>query len=1080
MSDSLGVFEVAMTGDDERRIAKIALDEKLAAATYDVREKHGEWLFGASDAMAFSDRVAMCYNSIGHTVAEHTVARAGTIKKVIKNLEHEWRQRRAAELPPDGPGGIGGTAPTGGQMTVPGADYAAQSETGTGSFGPSGDKAPGSLVGVPHVGGQRRACYPGCEKNEAHAKKFHKDKAAEKDARRRQAEDRSRFITGPDGRKWLDDSLNEEPQETLQDQNAPHQRKDASRRQGTGEWRDNPLIPHGHDWSEEEGRFVPDPTAEPLAEGQRDPRRPKRDIWDATEEAHPSTRQAAEDGAYDEHAPDHPEMHNQETFQSHQGEDLIPEGNFDAYKDRVDQGGPSKVESHDFIPGAHTDRHDENPDSNFVHGRRREAIHPAYDTTPAQRQSEMDAIRERGEQHTREIMQKGKGDMIQMLDRETGEPVPGSSVSHRGSRELQHLSRMLHADDMSAPPTPPGGSPMGPGMDPSGGAAGAPPPAPAPGAAGPMTSTPPAGSPAAAPPPPGGPPPVTASREYQILARALQADMPGMAPAPLANGSQGTMPDFPGPIGGGLNSHDQGALSRIEMGHPGMSSWADNAPEKEASRDFQAMSEALNPGRSWAIKAMKHAGTLAARQRLVEVARDQGILTHREYEHFASVYSSKRRLSDRNYLQQADEAITKVLNEKAEEFQNTIAPLQQALITIQQAEQLQNPLNVQPPAGTVNVLPQGSQGNQDPAAATPAPGGDPAAGGAPQGAGGLGADPAAAALAGQPQQMAARRRRQAATYPHDDGDDYDTPPDDAMYGDDVPGGVPCPNCSYQALDHADLHDHRSMNHRKARRRQAGLRVWHDLHGGNKPTGTTTKSWAPPEGGTFHHVQWDDGSESAHSSEELHTYGQHAVPGEGQPTHGRYASRGRRPFDVRRQTAGIENEFDNFQKKQPGLSSSPAVDVENFVQTKQQGGPARGNVAKPGAPASGKPRFGPAAINKLKTRQGLPSTMQIGPSGGGSYADSANGITARRRRASELVEPGYTWSKSPASVKAEFASRVGSGLDPEKAFRAMIAEITAHHRSGKIGSHDAHRAANEALGRLMLARRGRRPLARDGR
>ena len=101
----------------------------------------------------------------------------------------------------------------------------------------------------------------------------------------------------------------------------------------------------------------------------------------------------------------------------------------------------------------------------------------------------------------------------------------------------------------------------------------------------------------------------------------------------------------------------------------------------------------------------------------------------------------RRLLADRNYLQQADEALTKVLNEKAQEFQETIAPLQQALVTIQQAEQLTNPLNVSPPAGTVNVMPQ-------------QPGGAPQGGGMPQ------VDPAAAGLAGQqaPQQMQARRR----------------------------------------------------------------------------------------------------------------------------------------------------------------------------------------------------------------------------------------------------------------------------------------------------------------------------------
>lgn len=82
-----------------------------------------------------------------------------------------------------------------------------------------------------------------------------------------------------------------------------------------------------------------------------------------------------------------------------------------------------------------------------------------------------------------------------------------------------------------------------------------------------------------------------------------------------------------------------------------------------------------------------------------------------------------------NYLQKADEALTQVLESKAEEFQETIAPLQQALQVIQQAEQAEqaaNPMGVQPPPGTVNVLP-----GQDPSmgGGDPSMGGDPMAGG---------------------------------------------------------------------------------------------------------------------------------------------------------------------------------------------------------------------------------------------------------------------------------------------------------------------------------------------------------------
>jgi len=103
--------------------------------------------------------------------------------------------------------------------------------------------------------------------------------------------------------------------------------------------------------------------------------------------------------------------------------------------------------------------------------------------------------------------------------------------------------------------------------------------------------------------------------------------------------------------------------------------------------------------------------------------------------------------ADKDYLRQADEALTKVLNEQAEQFQQTIAPLQQALITVQQAQQLQNPLNVAAPAGTVNVMP----GQQGGGGAPPPQGQDPT---------GMTADPAAAQLAGQ--QPAASAMQQTA------------------------------------------------------------------------------------------------------------------------------------------------------------------------------------------------------------------------------------------------------------------------------------------------------------------------------
>lgn len=128
-----------------------------------------------------------------------------------------------------------------------------------------------------------------------------------------------------------------------------------------------------------------------------------------------------------------------------------------------------------------------------------------------------------------------------------------------------------------------------------------------------------------------------------------------------------------------------------------------------------------------------------------------------------SMMNARRRTAAPDYLQKADEALTNLLNQKAEEFQQTIAPLQQALQTVQQAEQeaaAANPMNVMPPAGTVNVLPQspgsdpsgGAGGGMDPSAlAGLMGGGDPSMGGGAPPGGGM-TDPTS-----QAQQMMARR-----------------------------------------------------------------------------------------------------------------------------------------------------------------------------------------------------------------------------------------------------------------------------------------------------------------------------------
>ena len=189
--------------------------------------------------------------------------------------------------------------------------------------------------------------------------------------------------------------------------------------------------------------------------------------------------------------------------------------------------------------------------------------------------------------------------------------------------------------------------------------------------------------------------------------------------------------------------------------------------------------------------------------------------------------SGRRRTAAPDYLQKADEALTNLLNQKAEEFQGQIAPLQQALQTVQQAEQeaaAANPMNVMPPAGTVNVMPGGDPsggagGGLDPnALAAMMGGGDPNAGGGdpmggadPSMGGGappgldpnaMGGAPPAAQDQGLPPMMAARLRfarlHQAKNCECWDG--YER----------VPGTKPCAKGSCQKCD-----THKESSRRRA-------------------------------------------------------------------------------------------------------------------------------------------------------------------------------------------------------------------------------------------------------------------------
>lgn len=142
-------------------------------------------------------------------------------------------------------------------------------------------------------------------------------------------------------------------------------------------------------------------------------------------------------------------------------------------------------------------------------------------------------------------------------------------------------------------------------------------------------------------------------------------------------------------------------------------------------------------------------------------------LSDAQYFHLASAIHQAQG-GKTNYLQKADEALTNVLNQKAEEFQQSISALQQALQVIQQAEQAEaqmNPMGVTPPAGTVDVLPPGPGGDMTGAGAGDVAG---AMGLAQQLGGSMGGDPSQMMMGGgDPTQQMMANRRQAESKRHD-------------------------------------------------------------------------------------------------------------------------------------------------------------------------------------------------------------------------------------------------------------------------------------------------------------------------
>lgn len=140
---------------------------------------------------------------------------------------------------------------------------------------------------------------------------------------------------------------------------------------------------------------------------------------------------------------------------------------------------------------------------------------------------------------------------------------------------------------------------------------------------------------------------------------------------------------------------------------------------------------------------------------------ERAIETEKFIKNIVGRIARRRRTAAPDYLQKADEALTNLLNQRAQEFQEEIAPFQQALAVIQQAEaeqQAANPFNVMP-GGQINVMPEPPGGGAPPAGDPMA---DPAMAAMMGGGGEM--DPAMAAMmqGGLPPEMAMQMMASAA------------------------------------------------------------------------------------------------------------------------------------------------------------------------------------------------------------------------------------------------------------------------------------------------------------------------------
>jgi hypothetical protein len=360
-------------------------------------------------------------------------------------------------------------------------------------------------------------------------------------------------------------------------------------------------------------------------------------------------------------------------------EPLIPEGDFHGYQDSVDQGGPEKVDANVFT-GEGTEHTGDPADTDFVKGkesRRRQATGTGEEVVQPAAITGVPGM-PAGASSFSNVPGVGEYDVVSPMD------ITGA-IRHFAAwcREagvkanLNSLDRYAHR---------------------------------------------------------------ASDRDYFAIASALQRQADGEATPYQPQGTGELLSDLPGSeatppsiastgigIGTGLESVSKGA-------------------HRASDRDYCVIASALQRQAAECGANAEDGGACTRTQGHigdhVERAGDDFVQrwsdARSDKAHVDDPWEKKSRLhtAGPDYLQKANEALTNVLNQKAEEMQEEVAPLQQALQVVQQAlteQQAANPFNVMP-GGSLDVMPPAPAGAgtapaQDPMAAGGAP--DPSMGGAP-------------------------------------------------------------------------------------------------------------------------------------------------------------------------------------------------------------------------------------------------------------------------------------------------------------------------------------------------------------